>query len=80
MDERYKRYRWGSAFPQEDPTGVYMYGATMLDYFAIRILQGELASQDGNYKDFDEDDFDRISDYSYKLAQSMLKAREKFYE
>lgn len=72
--------KYGTPFATKTEDGYFFYGQTLLDYFAIRILQGELASQDGNYKDFDEDDFDRISDYSYKLAQSMLKAREKFHE
>ena len=70
------------AFPQQNvnkdfyPGSIYE-GATMLDYFAIRILQGAMASHEGT---FTLELQEKLCDFSYGFAQSMLKAWQEDHD
>lgn len=73
------------AFPQQNVNkdfypGSDYEGATLLDYFAIRIVQGELASQEHDYKDYTEEDFENLAKFSYCLAQTMMLVRGEYHE
>jgi len=50
-------------------------GMDLRDYFAIKILQGEISSAGLTYRDYEGDD--RITaKRAYKLADAMMKERE----
>jgi len=51
-------------------------GMDLRDYFAIKILQGEISNVGLTYRDYEGDD--RITAKRvYKLADAMMKAREE---
>lgn len=79
----------GSAFPvhggAQDENGNYFDdprnqiiggGIRTRDYFAAKALQGELSCQT-NEMEWLEQDFFRLAERSYKIADAMLKARKK---
>jgi hypothetical protein len=61
----------GPAFPTQTDDR-YFYGMTLRDYFAAKYMQS-LFSKDG----IGIQDIETIAMYSYKVADVMLKAREK---
>ena len=76
----------GPAFPtnqQEDANfNVLQYaspGMNLRDYFAIKALQGWLASYgpDAAHPALNETHTDRLAEHSYTLADAMIKARAK---
>ena len=64
----------GPAFPSAHQTNWSDPGMTMLDYFAAKAMQGELAAQSeesGHYEDFDALDY-----RSYRVAEAMVKEKK----
>ena len=61
----------GPAFPTQTEVK-YFHGMTLRDYFAAKYMQS-LFSKDG----IGIQDIETIAMYSYKVADVMLKAREK---
>jgi len=51
-------------------------GMTLLDYFAAKALQGELASQADDFSIYSEESYKGLATESYKIAIEMMKARE----
>ena len=67
----------GPAFPQTyQKCEEHMVGMTLRDYFAAKAMQGMIsASGDSNgYLEYEEE---TVAANAYKLADAMLKAREK---
>ena len=59
-------------------------GMTLRDYFAAKAMQGELASMRvleggvcGLALDISDETLDRLTRHYYRIADAMLKAREK---
>lgn len=70
----------GPAFPIYDHHGngqmfIAGVGATLRDYFAAKAMQA-VPMQQGHLHDV-EAVYDRIADHAYKMADAMLKARQK---
>ena len=61
----------GPAFPTDINT--VQYGMTLRDYFAAKAMQGMLAAYQGKMEAHPE----LISEFSYFMADAMLKAREQ---
>ena len=69
----------GPAFPiqelNHDGTPYFLHtGISMLDYFAAKAMQGELAAQSvesGHYEDFGA-----LASRSYKIAEAMLEQKK----
>ena len=82
----------GSAFPimgmdfrnGQQVQAVFQTGMTLRDYFAAKAMQGELASMHdpegevcGVALDAPDETLSRLTTHYYRLADAMLKAREK---
>ena len=69
----------GPAFPATQyvsgisPTG-HSVGMTLRDYFAARVMNGLLANAEEGNSLVDKN---RLAQWSYEMADAMLKAREK---
>lgn len=64
----------GPAFPSAHQTNWSNPGMTMLDYFAAKAMQGELAAQSvesGHYENFDA-----LAVLSYRVAEAMVKEKK----
>lgn len=61
----------GPAFPATQPIAASERGMTLRDYFAAKAMQGIL-SHEGEWNPIS-----RLADFSYEIADAMLKAREK---
>ena len=64
----------GPAFPSAHQTNWSNPGMTVLDYFAAKAMQGELAAQSvesGHYEDFGA-----LASRSYKIAEAMLEQKK----
>lgn len=67
----------GAAFPASGHPGkqhLSQEGMTLRDYFAAKAMQGLLSDPDAGMLD---DDMSRWAMLSYKMADAMLRAREK---
>lgn len=67
----------GPAFPlvkDRHPEDYGKVGIMIRDYFAAKAMQAILSRTDGPHP---SDDHERISEYSYNMADAMIKAREK---
>jgi len=68
----------GFAFPFAMETTKIGYhattGMTLRDYFAAKVLQGELAAQNSECGFWNE--YSNLSEHAYRIADLMLKARE----
>ena len=60
----------GPAFPTQTEVK-YFHGMTLRDYFAAKALEGFLIAPDLGW------DYSEVARASYKMADAMLKAREK---
>ena len=61
----------GPAFPQPTDSTLSWQGMTLRDYFAAKAMQGFLGDPNMPL------DNDKLAEWSYKMADSMLKAREQ---
>jgi hypothetical protein len=64
----------GPAFPSAHQTNWSNPGMTMLDYFAAKAMQGELAAQrveSGQYTDYDA-----LAYRAYRIAEAMVKEKK----
>lgn len=69
------------------PTGIFTddkgviiggsYGMTLRDYFAAKAMQGILSDENFHYAAWDNslDWVEHVANYSYEMADAMLKAR-----
>ena len=53
------------------PVSPYKSGMTLRDYFAAQAMQGLLSDGVGSLSD------EELADWAYKLADAMMKARDK---
>ena len=58
------------AFPVQKYEGSWQDGMALRDYFAAKVLSGIMASGDSY-------NINLMAEYSYQLADEMMKAREK---
>lgn len=69
----------GPAFPL--PPSEHMYadaGMTLRDYFAAKLMPSIIGTLNGPvFFEFAKGDFDLYAEQSYKMADAMLRAREK---
>lgn len=64
------------AFPSDYETTYN--GMTLRDYFANSAMKEHMSrAYEGNTKHIAFDEYDVIAEYSYKMADAMLKEREK---
>ena len=72
MSDRNNPQAFPDSFYNQDGTGFREEGMTLRDYFAAKALQGLIASD----LKFDLDP-ETLSEFSYNLADDMLKQRNK---
>lgn len=62
----------GPAFPATNHHGHKLTGMTLRDYFAAKAMQGFLSSLE---EPFSPEEFERLAEIFYSMADKMLKAR-----
>lgn len=69
----------GPAFPHPDYLAQGWEGMTLRDYFAAKAMASFISKGDGFSEQFtsDDDHDDKISRWSYEMADAMMKARTK---
>lgn len=67
----------GNAFPHENHLSHR--GMSLRDYFAAKAMQGILSDENFHYAAWDNslDWVEHVANYSYEMADAMLKAREQ---
>lgn len=77
MEENKKQIKNLSAFPIQDDAGICQdgqEGMNLRDYFAAKAMQGLLISPD-KYSEVKDDE--SCAEHAYKIADAMLKERNK---
>lgn len=69
------KYSGGPAFP--GLAGCYHNGMSLRDWFAGKVLGGEVASQSDNTGEWKEEQFATLAKRCYKIADAMLAERSK---
>ena len=66
-----------NAFPYTDGQNVYHDGMTLRDYFATSAMQIHMTNAySGNTNHIANTEYETIAEYSYAIADAMLKQRE----